>query len=480
MLANLAGRWEPADTVLSNRNRQHLILDSYRYRFAHEWSNGNRSYRCVVRTCSAREIILSSGQRIARQDPVHHNHPPPTVGNLLNGVRRSFIREGASNTNASTRVVIQNATYGLPLEAAGSVQSDEAAARTVQRTRQRLNPRPPEPASLAAIPVVNITTAMNEPFCYYDSGAHDPKRFMIFTCASNLERLASVRHMAMDGTFKVTPPQFFQTFVLHAVLPARNQNRSPTLPMVYVFMADKSYESYVKVFQHLPLNPSSCIADFEQASRLAFTTVYGNGLIYSCFFHLMQSLLRKIQHSGLITVYREDNRVKLQLKILCTLAYVPVVDVQRIFLRLLRNFTANQPNFGNHYHSIRSIYEYFWETYVRDGALFPPAEWNQCERVQQRLPRSDAALEGWHHGIKRSWGIHSPFWKIMDHLLIEQHHVEVKWEQFQIGRPIQRQSAAKWRRLTRQLENLISTYPGHNSHETFRYLTTVAHLFELE
>ena len=43
---------------------------------------------------------------------------------------------------------------------------------------------------------------------------------------------------------------------------------------------------------------------------------------------------------------------------------------------------------------VLDVYQYFFDTYVSNQALFPPREWNQRDRVNQRLPRSDSSLEG--------------------------------------------------------------------------------------
>ena len=123
------------------------------------------------------------------------------------------------------QLLLQDKSY-LPLDTSLDVQNDEAAARMIQRRRRRDNPHRPEPNTAADIPYpLNIATATNENFCFYDSGAQDPNRFIIFTSPGNLLKLnAQGNHIAMDAIFKVFPKQFYQLLVIHAVLPARNSS----------------------------------------------------------------------------------------------------------------------------------------------------------------------------------------------------------------------------------------------------------------
>lgn len=64
----------------------------------------------------------------------------------------------------------------------------------------------------------------------------------------------------------------------------------------------------------------------------------------------------------------------------------------------------------------RQLLDYFEDTYLgrpqrrgrRRGAVFPPQMWNQYERVNNNLPRTNNATEGWHRAFQANVGSHHP------------------------------------------------------------------------
>ena len=349
--------------------------------------------------------------------------------------------------------------------------------------RVRAASLPEEPRTVAEVPLLQLNTLSGEQFCKFDSGPENAEnRFIIFTCDHNLRLMAQHRHWGMDGTFKVTPSQFYQIFIFHIILPAIGSSRH-SLPMVYVLMKNKTQASYEAVMNALrniapePLDPESCIADFEQASRLAFTTVFGDNKIVGCFFHLTQSVMRKIQTTGLSLKFNNHERSRTVMKCMCSLAFVPLHEVRNAFLRLLRDLDDNHGEYGMEYMAIRGLFQYFWNTYVCETAIFPINQWNQVSRVRQNLPRSDASLEGFHRGIRDCWGVHSRLYIVMEKMVAEQHQVEIQWRRYQAGLPLRRRSSRKWSILTHNLEVAVSDYRGLLN-VTF-YLRRVSHLFTL-
>ena len=66
--------------------------------------------------------------------------------------------------------------------------------------------------------------------------------------------------------------------------------------------------------------------DFEKAAMNSFENHF-NASVSGCFFHLAQSVYRKIQAEGLTTRYQQDKEFALKLKMLPCLAFVPENDV---------------------------------------------------------------------------------------------------------------------------------------------------------
>ena len=139
------------------------------------------------------------------------------------------------------------------------------------------------------------------------------------------------------------------------------------MPLVYALLTRKTSDQYVKVLQamkaavdeyHVPVYmPTRFMSDFEKGIHNACAEVYPNVNIKCCFFHLGQSLYRRIQETGLQVQYRDENdrRIKNYTHILLAVAFVPVDDVPTAF-NLLRG-TWREDDF-------KPVLDYFGKTYV--------------------------------------------------------------------------------------------------------------------
>uniref|UniRef100_A0A0N5BR84 MULE domain-containing protein n=1 Tax=Strongyloides papillosus TaxID=174720 RepID=A0A0N5BR84_STREA len=82
--------------------------------------------------------------------------------------------------------------------------------------------------------------------------------------------------------------------------------------------------------------------------------------IKGCFFHLSQSLIRKINSVVLKSVIESDIQVKLMLKSLLSLAFVPLKDVRKNFDLLSATFLDVD--------AYNDILTYFFSTYIKGAA----------------------------------------------------------------------------------------------------------------
>lgn len=81
-------------------------------------------------------------------------------------------------------------------------------------------------------------TSKGESFLLHDSGDGDSARILIFATEKNLHHLAQSTVLLVDGTFKVTPPLFYQLYTVHAVL------HGVVMPMAYGLLPSKSEDTY--------------------------------------------------------------------------------------------------------------------------------------------------------------------------------------------------------------------------------------------
>ena len=98
----------------------------------------------------------------------------------------------------------------------------------------------------------------------------------------------------MDGTFKVVPEIFYQLFIIHAVF------RQHTVPVVYALLRKRDAGTYSRLFDEVvKIAPNwslaSIMLDFEQASISALKKKFRAVSLSGCYFHLRQSIHRKLQ-----------------------------------------------------------------------------------------------------------------------------------------------------------------------------------------
>lgn len=119
-------------------------------------------------------------------------------------------------------------------------------------------------------------------------------RILIFASPEQLQVLQAADDFLVDGTFKVVPEIFYQLFIIHAVY------RQHTVPVVYALLRRKNTETYRRLIEEIikvapNWQPASIMVDFEQASINAFREKFPSVALSGCYFHLRQSLHRKLQ-----------------------------------------------------------------------------------------------------------------------------------------------------------------------------------------
>jgi hypothetical protein len=117
---------------------------------------------------------------------------------------------------------------------------------------------------------------------------------LIFATDEQVDILQDTEDLLVDGTFKVVPEIFYQLFIIHGVF------RDHVVPLIYALLRRKNAETYQYLITEI-LNiaprwsPRTIMLDFEQASMGAFQAAFPNALLSGCYFHLRQSIHRKLQ-----------------------------------------------------------------------------------------------------------------------------------------------------------------------------------------
>lgn len=211
-------------------------------------------------------------------------------------------------------------------------------------------------------------------------------------------------------------------------------------------MTGKSEALYTRVFDALCQNdqfePTYIVSDFEQAAInatqvctslrtshfvsqvshfpfLFFQNRFPNANSHGCFFHLAQSVWRKVQDYGLKERYLTDDNFREAIKMVPALAFIPPNDVVESF-ELLQTTFENDDDVQRKSFACKSnkldtkfcslfagVLDYFEEVYVgrlrrhrRGNPLFPIRVWNCYDATADHLPRTNNNVEGWHRAFQ--------------------------------------------------------------------------------
>lgn len=167
----------------------------------------------------------------------------------------------------------------------------------------------------------------------------------------------------------------------------------------------------------------------------AIESSYGFGtVIHGCFFHLQQCIQRKVQSLGLQKSYRSDPDIKIQVKMIAALAFVPTHCVFDYYNRL-EGYIKKE---------LLPLLQYFGRNYIgivennkQVAPKFNIPIWNNfniLEYSQDQVPRTNNMMEGWHNGFHRAVGCdHPTFWRLLEAIRKEQQYQEKNLENIASG-----------------------------------------------
>jgi len=186
---------------------------------------------------------------------------------------------------------------------------------------------------------------------------------------------------------------------------------------VYGLVPNKTEEAYKVILkavkdaanQHgIPnVAPETIMYDFELAILNAAAETFPTSTIRCCFFHLGQSVYRKVQSEGLQAQYN-DRTLKEAVHMMLSLAFVPEEEVAQNFDLLYDEIPDD----------LVGVATYFEENYVsgRRGrgrrravpARYHLSKWNCYEAAIQNKHRTNNISEGWHNKFQLVVGKHHP------------------------------------------------------------------------
>ncbi|KAB0805089.1 hypothetical protein PPYR_02059 [Photinus pyralis] len=247
---------------------------------------------------------------------------------------------------------------------------------------------------------INIDGTLHQ-FLLWDSGI-EANRILMFGTRQNLHLLFRSEEWFADGTFSSAPALFQQLYTIHVV------HGGLVIPALYALLPNKTKATYQRMLQHIKvlqpgLQPRRLMTDFEQAAIQAFDEEFPNIEKTGCFFHLSQSVWRKVQNEGLTARYQNDHEFSRWIRMIPSLAFLPPDRVTQSFEDLL-----DDPDFPQ---EALPIANYFEDTYIgrinrrgRQAPLFPIQFWNVYQRTLNGQHRTNNDVEGWHRSFQETCG----------------------------------------------------------------------------
>ena len=185
----------------------------------------------------------------------------------------------ATNSNASSKQPDRQGTQQPPISVCSNT------------THHQSSPREISPVPYWPWWVINLISGrLNHYFIIFPGD----DRILIFASPEQLHVLQTAQDFLVDGTFKVVPDIFYQLFVIRAIY------RQHTIPVVYALLRRKDAGTYSRLFDEIvkiapTWLPASVMMDFEQVLISSLKKKFRSVSLSDCYFHLRQSIHRKLQ-----------------------------------------------------------------------------------------------------------------------------------------------------------------------------------------
>ncbi len=215
----------------------------------------------------------------------------------------------------------------LVAEACASMKNDIKTVMPTERNLRRLvtniqkemvDVRNPKTLAELSFPPASVTVN-GQNFLLYDSAVSDANsdRTVIFGTTENLNILARCATIAMDGTFKVTPPPFHQLYTIHGIATVLTRSFNNIFRSLQRHLGSIRLHS---VHEQATKNLRQSVENFEEY-----------------FFHFCQNVWRHVEDVGLQSQYADDELFSINIRMLMALALVPVNDVVKSFETLVES-----------------------------------------------------------------------------------------------------------------------------------------------
>lgn len=275
----------------------------------------------------------------------------------------------------------------------------ESMKRSLRRQRYNAQGNTKEPTNCNEVVLDEEMLKMVDgtSFLLADDGVED--RIIIFCGEKGKECLKGFKNFFMDGTFKSCSKQFTQIYSIHADFGSTDEETNIN-PVLFALLPNKKKETYIRMLRLIRAavpgwNPETVNVDFEMAATSAIRDVFPSAHISGCFFHMKKCLWRKVQEVGLSTEYRENEEIRLHIRMCAALAFLKPEEVQDGWMEV-HSQAPESPK-------LSLFFDYFIENWL-ENSEFPVEMWN----CHQRRHRTTNSVEGWNNRLNTLLGRPNP------------------------------------------------------------------------
>lgn len=450
----------------SQRGKPTVIYRNYEYWSVGTNNQGESTWRCCkyrLFGCKAR-IKVNESSVVGNVIPEHCHE-----GNVATALARKALGEMKTmitELGATPKVVQGAVELKLPDSVLMALPKKTSICRTLQRQRKKNSTE----NALPQIPT-DLNFAFPDKFAamlLFDSGPGND-RLIILGNQALLDGLARADIWLADGTFKVVPEVFFQLYTIHFQF-------APGINPVglYCLLTNKSRTTYNRLLREIQAlipeaQPRKILLDFETASMAAFAAAFPEAIITGCYFHLCQSVIRKVQQLGMKEDYDTNDVFRESIRSLAALAFVPALEVAAAFDILVESMPIHE-----HMDELVTYFEY---TYIRGrrrhtDARYSIDSWNQHEATIDGIARTTNIVEGWHFSLQTLFQCHHPnLWKFLEGLQKDSQMHLASFLQGVAG--AQCRQIRRYRELNVKVQNAVSKY---GRIDVLIYLRAISHL----
>jgi len=311
----------------TNRGGLKIVFKDYMYTKQKNLANNKIRWECVEKKKKNCKGSVTTDQMVVNvlKNIEHENHSPSLAQVEVTKVMLNMNTKAQDNFDTPSRLFAIE-TSNLSNEEMILLTEEKSVKRSLRRIR---NKKYPSLCPLSELKINGIFTT---------TGGPEPKQFLLFDNENNtiivfaspeemLELSKSVK-WCMDRTFFTCPKEFYQVYIIHACI------KNTSVPCVYALLQRKTKDIYVELLSTLrsmlsELKLKTISIEFEQSMIQAIELVFIDVNIQCCYYHLSQSIWRKVQNIGLATKYKENENVRQIVGMLKGLALLPLKYVKK-------------------------------------------------------------------------------------------------------------------------------------------------------